>query len=71
MATLIETLVYHLYSHTIFFFIVLLREKVSSCFEKSKCEPGLHLIENDTLQSFVTKKIYKNNNPFKGTLTDI
>ena len=42
----------------------LLREKGSSCCEKSRCETCFKIKETNTFQSFVTKKIYKINHHF-------
>ena len=42
----------------------LLREKLSSCVGKSRCETYFNIKETNTFQRFGTKKVYKNNHHF-------
>ena len=42
----------------------LIREKVSLCCGKSRCETCFNIQETDTFQRFVTKEIYKINHHF-------
>ena len=42
----------------------LIREKVSLCSGKSRCETFFNIQETDTFQSFVTKEVYRINRHF-------